>query len=651
MDDPRTLPARGTSRRRFLTTTIVGFSGALLAACSQPAQPPAAATAAPAAKPTEAPKPAAPAATTAPAAPGATTAPAAPPAAGATTAPAPAAAAGAVKDVPRNRTMIMAGLGGEQPGGFTDVDNYNPYLVGYSRSGFYQAGTEGLFYYNPYNDQHFGWLAEKYEFNSDFTEVTVSVRKGAEWSDGQPFTAKDIAFTFDMLSGDPSLLNGADAKRMVKSMQVIDDQTIKFMLNYRHPRFVFDMLTFRDDIGLPISPEHVWKGQDPKSFKNYDPAKGWPLVTGPYKLVATNVEQKLWDRRDDWWASKIGFKPQPKIDRLIFLPGMNEITMAQKMIANEIDMAFSFTPGNMKAVQGQNKKVITHSDQPPYGFMDWWPISLGFNTSEKPFDDPEIRWAISYAINRDQIVKFAFQGFNQPSPLPYPPFPGLQPYFDAAKPLLEQYPTNLFDLKKTEEIMTKKGYKKGGDGMWADAGGNKITIPIITFPQHPSTTPQAPVVTEQLRQAGFDASFQLPADYAARIRTGDAKAFLYGHGASMREPFGTWDRLYHMRWVKPTGEDNNGLNVYRWGNKQFSDIVDQMGQVAEDDPKLKDFWLQTLEIWLKELPDVQLAQTVIAVPMNTTYWTNWPSDKNAYVHEGFWHRNALHLFLGLTPVG
>ena len=102
--------------------------------------------------------------------------------------------------------------------------------------------------------------------------------------------------------------------------------------------------------------------------------------------------------------------------------------MAQKMIANEIDMAFSFTPGNMRAVQAQNPKVITHSDQPPYGFMDWWPIGLGFNNLEKPFDDPEIRWAISYAINRDQIIKFAFSGL-QPGhrPLPYPDFAGPAP--------------------------------------------------------------------------------------------------------------------------------------------------------------------------------------------------------------------------------
>jgi peptide/nickel transport system substrate-binding protein len=91
---------------------------------------------------------------------------------------------------------------------------------------------------------------------------------------------------------------------------------------------------------------------------------------------------------------------------------MNEITMAQMMISNQIDMAFSFTPANMKLVQSQNPQVVTHYDRPPYGFMDWWPIDLGFNTQIKPFDDPEIRWAMSYSVDRDEIVEFAFQGFS-----------------------------------------------------------------------------------------------------------------------------------------------------------------------------------------------------------------------------------------------
>ena len=57
-----------------------------------------------------------------------------------------------------------------------------------------------------------------------------------------------------------------------------------------------------------------------------------------------------------------------------------------------------------------------------------------------------------------------------------------------------------------------------------------------------------------------------------------------------------------------------------------------------------------MEIWLRELPDIQLHHTVILVHMNTTYWTNWPNPENTYIHEGFWHRTALLLFLNLQPV-
>jgi peptide/nickel transport system substrate-binding protein len=74
-----------------------------------------------------------------------------------------------------------------------------------------------------------------------------------------------------------------------------------------------------------------------------------------------------------------------------------------------------------------------------------------------------------------------------------------------------------------------------------------------------------------------------------------------------------------------------------------------MGLLAEDDPKLMDLWLKSLEIWLPELPDVQLVHTVIPLPMNTTYWTGWPSAQDPYVHEGFWHRTAPLMFLRLQP--
>jgi len=581
-----------------------------------------------------------------PALPGA--APAAPSGGEGTAAPAAAGEPASLKDVPRNRTLILAGLGGEHPGAFTDVDIFNPFSLTYSRSGYTQACTEGLFYYNMLGDEFIPWMAEGYEFNDDFTEVTVTLREGVEWSDGEPFTANDIVFSLNLYLGHPDLRFAGEIVDTVKSAEAVDDLNVKITLSHPNPRFIFDKLTFHADLGVPMVAEHTFKDQDPATFTNYDMEKGWPICTGPYELVYTDVQRKIWDLREDWWGAKTGFHDLPKVERLVFLPGMDENTMVQLISSNEIDLAFSFTPQNMELAQSQNPKITTFNDEPPYGFLDWWPISLAFNTSEPPFDDPDIRWAISYSLDRDQIIDVAFKNTTTAIKLPYPGFPGIQPFFDSVSDLLEEYPTTEFNLDKAAEIMTGKGYEKDAEGFWTK-DGERITFEIITFPQHPSTTPQAPVITEQLRKAGFDASFLFPADFITRINTGAAKAFLWGHGGSMRDPFATLDNLYHIRHVKPTGETIPFTNLYRWKNQEFSDIVDQMGLLAEDDPKLKDLFHQAMEIWLPNLPDVMTVETIILLPRNTTYWENWPTAENPYVHEGFWHRTALLFLVELQP--
>src|SRR5207249_1114684 len=111
------------SRRRFLITSAVGFGGSLLAISSAAAADRVAAG--------------------------------------------PAYAVPSnIADVPRNRTLIMAGLGGEHFGGFTDLGNFNSFSPTISRSGWTQAGTEDLFYFNMLGDDFIPWLAEGYQYNA-----------------------------------------------------------------------------------------------------------------------------------------------------------------------------------------------------------------------------------------------------------------------------------------------------------------------------------------------------------------------------------------------------------------------------------------------------------------------------------------------------
>ena len=554
------------------------------------------------------------------------------------------------RDIPRNRTMIMAGLGGEHPGAFTDVENFNPHTAGISRSGLYQAGTEGLFYYNMLTGETIPWLATGFTYDAGFTGVTVKIREGIEWSDGTPFTADDVAFTINMLNENDLMSRHGEVALWTEKAVAVDDLTLHVDFKMPAPRYMWDILTFRADVGIPITAKHVFEtADDPASFSNYDPAKGWPLVTGPYALAFTNVEKKLWDRRDNWWAAKTGFHALPEVERLIFLPGMNEITMAQLLITNEIDMAFSLTVPNYKAVVGQNEKITTHyKGEPPYGYLDWWPVGLGLNTKRAPFDNVDVRWAISYSIDRDEVIEFGFAGGQVAPPLMFPQYAPMEKYFAAAEGLLAQYPTLEYNPDKVVERMTKAGFAKDNDGFWAK-GGERLSFTIVTFPQHPSTTPAAPVVTAQLRRNGFDAKFVLPTDFFSRIVSGEADAFIWGH-ASMRDPVQMMD-AYSCRFVPDTDrEDVAYPGLYRWCNEEYTALVDQMKSLPVDDPAVLPLFVEAIEIWLKEMPDIALNSTIITLPMNETYWTNWPQFDNQYIHEGFWHRTGLQIFLNLKTV-
>ena len=550
-----------------------------------------------------------------------------------------------IKKVPRNRTFISVGGGGEALQQFTDQESMNPYFLGHISAHGAQVIFEPLYFYNYLQDQEIPWLAESYQYNKDFTELTIKIRPDTAWSDGQPFTARDVAYTLNMLRDNaPELRYATEIKKWVKKADAVDELTAKVYLTSPNPRFFFNYLTSHQDIGLWILPEHIWKDEDPKSFSNYDMAKGWPVVTGPYKLAISTKDQTIFDLRPDWWAAKIGFQPLPQVERLIFLPAFDETKHAQMLIGNEVDVGLTMSAEGIKRVLKQNPKVSTFShDKPPYGYLDWWPTALGFNCSEPPFDDPEIRWAISYAINRDDVVTYGLQGLGTATRVTFPEFPSLVRYIESIPDLFATYDPNAYDPQKTEEIMKRKGYKKGSKGFWEGPDGKPFKIVITTFPVLQNVCP--PVV-ENLRQAGFDASYHMPADFYSRISQGIAKTFIFGHAASVRDPYRTLD-LYHSRFVAPTGTPT--FPAYRWSNPAFDSILAEMNLMAHDDPRMFPLFHQAMEIWLKELPDVPLVSFYHRNPINYTYWEGWPNVDDPYINDANWHKTVLLTLIRLKP--
>ena len=551
-----------------------------------------------------------------------------------------------LKQVPRERTFISDCLSDICAGQFKDYDSFHPYLPTATSTSGYNFLYEPLYFYNAYSPDGAitPWIAEGHQYNEDHTEVVIEIRPGVEWSDGRPWTAHDLVFTVNMLRANaPELLFSVDMDKWVAEAVAVDSLTARFRLKAPNPRFVFSYFTHNFDNGIPIVPKHIWEGQDAKSFKNLDVAKGWPVVTGPYTLVLSSPEQRVYDVRADWWAAKTGFRELPRVERVIYLPRQEEAKRVQNMIANGLDICGTLLPANVRTILDHNPKVTTWSgSEPPYGYLDWWPVSLGFNNLEPPFNDPEIRWAINHAVNRDQLVEFGMQNAGDHTVLPFPDFPSLIKYTRNTGDLLRRHPVDSFDLARSAQIMTRKGWAKDGEGFWARDGARcKIVIDVFAFMMD-----FAPVLVEQLRQGGFDASFRQTSDAYSRMTSGHAQAFIFGHGGSVRDPYFTL-RLYHSQFVQPTGSPTPYF--WRWSNEEFDAIVDEMGTTDPSDPQLQALFHRALEVWLPHLPAIPLLQFYHRIPHNQTYWTNWPSAQNPYINSAYWHRTWLLVLLGLEP--
>jgi peptide/nickel transport system substrate-binding protein len=549
-----------------------------------------------------------------------------------------------LSEVPRNRTLIDVQNGPENK--WADYDNWNPYSIG-SMVGFGQNIIyEPLAYYSAFADEEIMWLAENYEYGPDYESLTINIRPDITWSDGEPFTAEDVAYTLSQLQQLGSTVQwGADVQQYVSDVAATDSLTVQINFNVPAPRF-FYFMSYKFDQGVFIVPKHIYEGEDWTSFRNFDLDKGWPVTTGPYEVVFASPEQKVWDRRDNWWAVDTGLVDAlPAPERLILLPFGDSDLAAQAVMTNQADHA-RVSVQNAQVVLDANPDVTTHSGREiPYGYVDWWPMSLFVNTTVPPFDNPDIRWALSYFIDRQEIIDVALNGVGIPSELPMPPYPGLQPFIDSISDLLEEYPTNEYNPEKGADLLTKNGWTQDDDGYWVDENGERLEFTILSF-SFLQTIP--PVVAQQLKNHGIDATFAMPPDNFDQFFNGTYTAAIWGHGGSVKDPYATL-RLYQTASEAVPGV--NAGNYAKWKNNEYDAIVDEIYATPMDDQeKLTELFYDAMEIWLPELPDIQLVQNIHNILMNTTYWTGWPSVDDPYINEHSYALTWPLVIMNLEPV-
>lgn len=552
----------------------------------------------------------------------------------------PAAAFGqSPANVARNKTLIIAAQV-EAPV-FRSVGQANPYSI--NNEDFRVSIVnmfEPLFYYNSNKNEVIPWVASALENAPDFTSFTVKLRDGVTWSDGQPFSADDVVYTLEMLAangrGKKDLTQSSGVADAVKAVSKLDPLTVKIDLTLPDPRFAFKYLINYFDIGLQWLPAHIWKDvADPAGFSFFDLAKGWPVTTGPWKVSRFTDNQVFLDRRPEWWAVKAGLSTMPVMERVIVIPGGTRDRMAQLITGNQVDIVNDIQISEViKQIVTKNPKIITFTeDQAPYGAKDWWPTSLYFNHKSGKWADIKVRRAINHYLDRKQLIDTAYAGASEPKFDPFPGFGSLKPYIEAIRPSADKYGIGHFDKAKGDELMQQAGYAKNASDIW-EKDGKPLAAVIEAIPVLNAI---GPVVTQQLRNNGIDAGFRSTPESRAIMRDGKYDLCLFGHRGSISDPYATLE-MYHSRNAFEIGRPT--LLPARWSNADYDKIVDEASKIPPNDPRLLDAVKAAMEIWMREAVEAPISEWYHRVPMNQTYWTGWPSEKNPYMQPSFWYTSG-----------
>ena len=538
---------------------------------------------------------------------------------------------GAMQSIPRDRTLVLGAW--EHAAQLNGTDNFNPIINTASvRTNYAKWVFEALMYNNMNTGEEYPWLAESYELDDDYMGMTIYLRKGVTWSDGEDFTCTDVKFTIEAHRDTETAARRGEFSRWFESVECLDDFTVRIDYTGTNPR-IHQRLMIGWENHFVIVPEHIFRDKDVATFTNLDLGKGWPIGTGPYKLILVSPQQVIYDRRDTWWGAETGFMDMPEPLRIVGTNAASDEAYAQMYMTDRLDYGgFALMLGSFEAARDRNPTVRSWFDEgPAYGAPDGCVYQLQLNNNRF---DTNVRLALNYALDRQEIVDLAYQGSTYVKVAP------ISDYVTGAwgsivNPVIDSFNRDNPSQAKVEEYMTAAGYAMNADGFWEKDGEVlefTVTVPV-------PWAVMGPVIAEQFTRAGIKADEQLDTagQWPNMVVNGDYDGVAYVHCGSNFDPFDSLS-FFHSECYAPEGADVptgcGGMKGHRFVGDPEMDLAIEMMEGAVGDPNNPEFvkWVETaLEVYMREMPTLVIAEELHIIAMNDSYWTGWPTADDPYV--------------------
>lgn len=450
-------------------------------------------------------------------------------------------------------------------------------------------------------------LAVGYDWSNDHRALTFHLREDAVWSDGVPITAEDVRWTWQAQISPEVAWTYADLKDAISDVEVLDPHTVRYHFEEAYSSQLLDAIEGK------ILPKHVWS-QIP--FAEWRQRGDWfrdHLVTsGPFLLAAWRPGEEVVLERNPLYFDR----GVPKLNRVVFRVLPDAATHIEQMMAGAVDFACGITPGDAARIAGRSDIRIETFDNRQYDYICW-------NTLRPPFDDPEIRRALTLAIDRQALVDTIFKGYAQVASSPIPS--NVWAHDREIQPLP-------YDPAEARRILARKGFiDRDGNGI-VDRGGRTFTFELSANSSNRFRSAALVMIQEQLRKVGI----------AVELRTIEVHALTE---ANRRHDFDAtvsgWsiDTTLDLRPYFHSEEIAGGYNIGSYRNREIDRLVDAARRAPTPEDALPDL-LRTQQILHAEQPYTFLWEPQRLCAVRNDLENVRPNSISAYFNLPEWQRRA-----------
>jgi peptide/nickel transport system substrate-binding protein len=301
-------------------------------------------------------------------------------------------------------------------------------------------------------------LAESTDVSADGTENTYHLRQGVTWHDGTPFTAEDVVFTFSLIAGQKS----SQYAQWLGDMTSVKAKGNDVVVTFSKPQ------AFDPALSIPIVPKHIWDGMSNADIQTFE--NDSPVGTGPYTFGEWKHGQTVSvTRYEEFWG------PAPGPASIIWVLYQNEDVMAQSLRGGEVDILTEVPPTIWDGIGGV--EGLTAVSLPGFSFHH---IGMNVSSASDSKGNPlllqrEVRQALSYAVDRNQLVQIALAGHGKPGSVLLPPAFG-----DFMLQIPEDQQINA-KPDQANQLLDQLGYKMGSDGVRQTPDGQPLQFRLIAI--------------------------------------------------------------------------------------------------------------------------------------------------------------------------